>query len=335
MPDRARQSRRGLFVFMFFIAAVLAAYTGYWFYMANQLKIGVVDWIEDQRAAGYEMTHDGLKMTGYPYRFHLDVAAPQIATPDGAWRWRGDKLMLVMQPWNWNHVIAYADGRHVITDPVGARIALDAAGAQGSFRWNAESMQRVSLVAGTIAAVKDGAQLFSGEGLNLHLSPFPDAPEDLRILAGFNKLTLPQAPQDAEWLGPEAGPLTAPIRIVRGVSVLEAGGDPQTVIRALTPRLSSPLTQLTWGPLELQLKSDGVFLDAQDRPAGSLDIRVENIDGLKSALADAGELTDDIAQGLELVKAGQPTETSFLPVMFKDGQAQFMFQKVADLEPVF
>ena len=57
MPDRARQSRRGLFVFMFITTVLLAAYTVYWFYMANQLKIGVVDWIEDQREAGYEMEH--------------------------------------------------------------------------------------------------------------------------------------------------------------------------------------------------------------------------------------------------------------------------------------
>ena len=335
MPDRARQSRRGFFTFVFMILVLLGAYTVYWFYMANQLTVGVEDWIDDQRAAGYAMEHNGLKMSGYPYRFHLDIDAPDITTPDGDWRWRGEQLVLVMQPWNWNHVIGYADGRHVVTHPEGQETEVETAGAQGSFRWDEESIQRISLITGTINAVQNGAQLFSGEGLNLHLSPFPNAPEDLRILAGFTRLSLPSAPKDAEWLGPEAGPLSAPIRITKGVSILETSGDPAAIVRAFDPSLSSPLTELTWGPLQVKLKTDGLSLDKSARPSGALNIRVENIDALKAALAENGELTDEISQGLDLVKAGLPEDTSFLPITFRDGQAQFMFQKIADLQPVF
>ncbi len=335
MPDRSRTRRRGLFLWMFFIILLLVSYTIYWFYMANQLTIGVEDWIDDQREAGYRMEHGGLDMSGFPYRFNLDVTAPDVTTPDGAWRVQGEKLTLVMQPWNWSHVISYSNGRHIITNPDGEEIIATAQGAQGSFSWDEESITRISLVADMLDATQDNAPIVSGQGFYLHVSPFPEAPEDLRIRTGFTTLNLPEAPRDAQWLGTTAGPVDAPIRISRGMTLLETGGDIKAAIRALNPEFSTPLTQISWGPLKAKLKTDGLGLDGLDRPSGALNVRLEDIDALKTAIAASGDLTEDKAIALDAFKAGPRTETSFLPFIFKDGKAKFMFLTVAELDPVF
>ena len=330
MAEKKSSSRWGLYALIFFILSLLGAYTGYWFYMAGELKTGVQEWIDDQRNAGFKMEHGTLEMSGFPYRFHLDVEAPDITTPQGDWRWQGERLMLVMQPWNWNHVIAFVDGKHTLISPQNAPVVLNATGAQGSFSWNSESLTRVSLVTETLTGQQAG-NLFALDGAYLHLFPESD---DLMIRAGLTGVTLPQAPHDAEWLGTQAGPVDLPLRISYGMTLLESTGDLRSVLNDLEPSLSTPISVINWGPVQLRLRTKAVSLDALQRPEGTIDLRLEDIEGLKTALDQAGQLDEQTRIILESISGGLTAEDSFLPIVMKDGQVQFLFQKIADLPPL-
>lgn len=332
MPNRPRARRRGLFVLVFMIIILAGAYTGYWFYMANQLKTGVIDWIDDQRALGYQMQHDSLKMTGFPYRFHLVVEKPAVTTPDGAWVWQGEQLDLVMQTYNFQHVIGYSPGSHIIQTANGEIINAEAVSLQASFRWNSESLQRVSIVSEGVNATASG-EPYTLAGFHLHLRPMPERPDNIQIKAGFEQLSLPEPIADAEWLGTDIGPISAPIEIINGVPLMNASGDIKNLVRQFEPQLVSPLTELSWGPAIVKLKSEGLALDEAYRPAGKVELRVEDISKLKEALEDADKMNPQLNTVLSTVES-MTGETAFIPITLKDGKAKHIFLELGEVSPV-
>ncbi len=100
----ARPKRRWLYL-PFAVAAVIVA--GYWLLWragAAEMKKGVAAWVEDQREAGFEVSHGELKAEGFPFFLRVHVATPEIAAP-GQWRWRTDRLTLDALPYDLNRLI--------------------------------------------------------------------------------------------------------------------------------------------------------------------------------------------------------------------------------------
>ena len=324
MPDSRRRHRTNLFVILFIILFAFIGYTAFWFYASNMIKKGADDWIAQQNAAGMSIAHEGIKVSGFPYRFHVDVTKPQAAPANADWTWQGEDIQLVMQPWRWTHAIAYANGKHVISGIEGGPVELDALGAQASARWNKTGVEQISIVTGTLSARRNDEPLMSGEGLNLHLSPMPDAPADLRILTGFSRVQLAQDIAGFEWLGTEMGELVAPIAIKDGMRLFTPPAiDPDELLKSSPEVITSPETRFDWGPLKLKLTTDGLSLDSANDISGDVNFRVEDMEQLTNALREHGMINEQAEQVIQLIEQTMREETDFLTITAASGKAQF------------
>lgn len=55
------------------IVAALVAYTGYWFYMASELRTGTLRWAEAARAGGRSLAWEEMAVDGYPLAFRISL----------------------------------------------------------------------------------------------------------------------------------------------------------------------------------------------------------------------------------------------------------------------
>jgi hypothetical protein len=60
-------------------AAVACAYSGYWYYLAGQLRQEVGPWVEARRAHGMAVTWQTLAVGGYPFRLRLDFSGVALS----------------------------------------------------------------------------------------------------------------------------------------------------------------------------------------------------------------------------------------------------------------
>ncbi|MEM6627163.1 MAG: DUF2125 domain-containing protein [Pseudomonadota bacterium] len=329
----ARPRRRmGLIAPFAILGLLFAVYSAYWVWMAGALTDGVEDWIEDQRALGYRMEHQGLEMRGYPLRFSLHVERPEIEPPRRLWAWRSETLILSAMPYNLNHVIAQSPGEHQFNGLDGRNYSATSTGAAASLSWNSETLKRFSLVIPEATVLAYGQPYSRIEELGLHVSPMPDAPEDIRILAQAALIDLPRAPADAPWLGEALGPFRVPIAIENGFAALNTR-DPLRALHELDVQMQSPLAMLDWGPLLLRTKTT-LGVDAAGRPEGIIELRFEEIEALEAAMKDAGELTIEIQAGLAALK-GLTRDDSFAPITFEDGQAKIGLIPLGDLRSIY
>ena len=66
------------------VLILLAVYTAYWMYAQGQIRQSVLAWIDMQRMSGYEITHDPVRVGGYPFRFEVRLTSIAASTPDDA-----------------------------------------------------------------------------------------------------------------------------------------------------------------------------------------------------------------------------------------------------------
>ena len=335
MTAPVRHSRWPLFVMFGVLLLAIASYSAYWVHMSGELYRGVEEWMDDQREDGWTVEHGAMKMSGYPWRFRLDIASPHMTVPGGELDWRGETLTLVMQSYNLNHVIGFSDGAHDLRGPDGERVHLVASGAQGSYSWNKRGLKRLSLIVADLKADPvDAPGGFVAKGLNFHMSPMPDAVDDLRIMAGFDEIDLSEPVKGAEYLGETVGPLVAPLAVRNGARLLNASGDPRAILEALQPQIYSPLTQFSWGPLKAKLRSEGLGVDALNRPTGAFDLRLDDVETLKQAMRDADALEPEVEQVLTFAQA-LTGETSFLTFTLREGKLRYVFKELATVDPLF
>ena len=91
---------------------LLALYTAYWFHSKSTIERQVGVWIERQESAGYAIEQERLRITGFPYRFQIELTAPQIRAPqsDGGWNARLDMLKAHALFYDFSHWIVEFDG---------------------------------------------------------------------------------------------------------------------------------------------------------------------------------------------------------------------------------
>ena len=85
--------RRWLYIPWGVAAIVFLGYVMLWRAGAHEMKKAVGVWVEDQRAAGYDVSHGGLISDGFPFFLRLHIEDPHIAAP-GLWSWRTGRLTI-------------------------------------------------------------------------------------------------------------------------------------------------------------------------------------------------------------------------------------------------
>lgn len=95
---------------IFILFAALAAYAGYWYYLANHAEERVRGIARELARSGLEFDYRDLDISGFPYRLILDFSGVEVSYVDGPLRldWSGPSLQAVLQPWQPDHAVFFA-----------------------------------------------------------------------------------------------------------------------------------------------------------------------------------------------------------------------------------
>ena len=284
-----RRSRFWLFAPFILLIVVIAAYSAYWIYARAEIELGVDEWVASERARGAIVDFESREVGGYPFRFELDVASPRYQPPNAA-SWEGERLQLVMQPWNWNHVIARAPGRSVLTDRMGIRHTANLDGkSAASVSWTEDGIHRAAIELNDVSALIEGHD-YAARGFSLNLAPSPETSDNLLVALQWDTLTLDAAPVSAPWLGTEI----QASRLIGEVdnfypAWVRSGGKPEYFYKAMVQEggaLEIGQALLNWGPLKFGAK--GKVTIENGLASGSFGVRIDDAEDLKAALQSAG-----------------------------------------------
>lgn len=324
--------RRGLYLPFILLGLLIAAYSAYWLWARSQLNAAVDGWIAAQRSAGLEVGYERRQLGGYPYRFALRVEAPRLSNPRTGQSWQGERLDLVMQPWNWRHVILRAPGMNRIETGLDV-LELDVGtGSAASVSWTEVGLRRASLAFDEVSLRRDGGPVLSGDGVELHLRPPPGAPDLLQIQASWQGVTLAEQVPDLAFLGRDLGPSILRLEATKAWRALETAtnlAEVPDVLLALGGEVRVPQLVLDWGPARLGAKgqisqaADGTFV-------GDLALRLEEAEALLDALRQSDRLTPELERGIQAVSAAS-RDGRFLQLSVRDGGVYFLGQRVADV----
>ncbi|MBW8303462.1 MAG: DUF2125 domain-containing protein, partial [Brevundimonas sp.] len=78
-----RHSRRGLVLPFVIVGLLLAAWTGWWFYLADQVETRLAAQTESLRQGGWKVSHAPTSVTGWPFRARVVFPQAQIVAPSG------------------------------------------------------------------------------------------------------------------------------------------------------------------------------------------------------------------------------------------------------------
>lgn len=325
-----RRSRFWLFLPYIILLILVAAYSVYWAYARSMLDRGIDDWMIAERANGAVIEYSGRKLNGFPFRFGLTLEDPVYQSADRL-RWEGEQLQLVMQPWNWNHVIARAPGRNLITEPSGLRhtLNLDDTSA-ASLSWNQTHIERIGIQLADIDAIIDG-QTVSAQAFSLNLSPNPDAEENMRIALQWDELTVPSAQTPLYYLGQTLQPSRV-IAEIEGFypALLATRGDIEKLPTVLAQNGSAIYlgqALLSWGPLKFGAKGDMASVD--NAWTGELKIRLSDPESLITAMTEANVSREQIAAMTAL--GAMSANDSFLALSISDNAIMYLGQRVLEL----
>ncbi|KCZ50950.1 hypothetical protein HY29_06260 [Hyphomonas beringensis] len=315
-----KKSRFWLFLPFVLLLIVVAAWTAYWLIARSQLEKGIDEWIRTEQGKGATIEYASKSLSGYPFRFELEVRDP-VYQPRGQARWEGETLRLVMQPWNWQHIIAYSPGRNLITEPSALRhtINLDPKSAM-SVSWDKTSLNRIGLQLGNATALIRG-ELYATTGFSLNLAPRKTSPDDMMFAVQWDRLTLNAAPQEAEYLGDTLGPSRLIGEVRNFYPAWErAGGDPERLYESLMEQeggVEVAQLLLKWGPLDLGAKGDISFKGGKAN--GTVGLRIDNADDLKAEMEAASRFGQQEQAVITMLEASSK-DGGFLTFTIKDNE---------------
>lgn len=313
-----RVSRFWLYAPFVLIMLLLAAYTAYWHYMRGELETGIDGWIAEQRAAGIEINFSSKRLDGFPYRFALTVEDPVFADPAQNTRWSGETLQLVMQPWNWNHVIGRSSGMNKIATPDGVFDVLLGDKSVASLSWDAESVRRFSVVFDTADIALGDNPLGDIEGFELHMRPASDDPESLQIAAQWQAIHFDQPlVETAAVFGNDVQASQMQVELTDAYAAMKASMSPGAWGDA-GGRVKLARLELNWGPARIGMKGDFSLNDCAVPDDGDLQIRLDDVPTLRSALQDARMLNLPTDAALSFLEDASE-DGGFAPFSFRDG----------------
>ncbi|MEO0713481.1 MAG: DUF2125 domain-containing protein [Pseudomonadota bacterium] len=337
MSDRQPATRngggpRGFAIFMFIaVSVLLAAYTAFWFYMRGELEKGIDEWIATERLNGAVVEFDEKRLGGFPFRFALHLENPNYRDARGIGGWSGEELQLIMQPWNWQHVMARAPGANRALfngEETGLTLGPKAV---GSVSWTQAGLRRLSIDLDDAEVTLASGETYAATGLQLHMRPPVDDVDALQIVFQWEALTLPQAPPDAPFLGESLQPSRLLLEIKDVFSVLQRGGGVSDWIAA-GGEVNVAQVLLNWGPLKFGAKAD-LSIDSVGLLNGSVDIRLDDGDALTAAMLDSGMDQETFMQASAAVSmlGVASRDGGFLPLSIREGEVRYLGQTLVEI----
>lgn len=78
-----RHSRRGIVVPFLIVGLALAGWTGWWFYLTQQIEARLAAQVEVLREDGWTITHGPVTTTGWPFRARVEIPLLNALAPSG------------------------------------------------------------------------------------------------------------------------------------------------------------------------------------------------------------------------------------------------------------
>lgn len=260
------------------IILVSVGWTAGWFYIAAQLREGVLSASSGEPA----LTCGAVTTGGFPFRF--DVTCDQPVLVSGDVTVKAAELQATALFYRPTHVLAFAKGPATVTDAfLGTERTLSWTKLEASIRFKGWRPERISLVADDPAVADTllgASQLASAKHLELHLLDAGNAAETgMMKIAGFLRLDAGDFPgfdllaTNAE-IALNVAPLPADIRLWQS---------PQTLRQIVASNATLTLTQaqIDTSDFSADLKGE-VGLDQALRPTGKLKLVSK---GLRARLA--------------------------------------------------
>ena len=123
MTDVVRHSRKGLFAPFIIVGLLLAAWTGWWFYLAHQVEQRLDAQMATLRTQGWTIADGGRSLTGWPFRVSLTYAHPSILAPSGHGL-AGPRLAAEANAWDPVKWVVVAPDGVVLTRPGKGKVAV-------------------------------------------------------------------------------------------------------------------------------------------------------------------------------------------------------------------
>ena len=320
------------------VATVL--YIVYWFAAADQLKVGIGIWQEQQRAAGIHTNHQGLRIDGFPGSFRVTVDVPHIErrTSMLSWSWSSQHLVWRTGPWSFTTVRGEITGdQSVVIQNPATTASYSAAAESAVFSFNkADRQNRATLRLRSAKIVSDrfrGPLMVDGGDITVVLGR-KSGDGDLIVDVDATGVQLP----------PSALRLAQAIDRV-SLRAIWSGTIPETLSHAALSEwrdnggaIKFSRAFLKFG--EVSLSAEGTLaLDEAMRPVAAFIARVQDFEGALQMLTDAQDLSPTQSAALRIAlrlmakRGSQPGSVEF-PITLQGGRAYVGKVPVAQLKPV-
>ena len=306
------------------IVLLLGAYSGYWFYAAGRVGEEMRAWILDKEEAGYEIEYSDLRVSGFPYRFQIQLSEPHFRAPpsDGGWDARLAGVKANALPYDFSHWIVSFEGPLVLDS--GDVLEINASSARMSRKSGRDGRtQRIG------AEIRDlTMRAISGEPPAIEaidalvLSGVVGEDDSLRVRMEASGLRARPANPDEPGLTRafgESGQLARTELIFTEWSALARDGNAAVWSQA-GGRMQIVQAELEWGPAQVSGEGD-LTLDRQARPDGRISLRIADPDALTDALIEGEVIAAANGEALRLATmlAPRSSEGVSLPFTLRDG----------------
>jgi len=325
--SRKSPSRLPLLFPFALLALVIAVHGAYWVFMSGEIRAAADAWIEEQEAQGYDVSHEGLTVSGYPFRFSVRAVAPALTAPEaaGGWSIASDRVAASAQFYNLNHWILVLDGRGELAtqiDGAPARYQIEAASARLSLTGENGANTRIGAEAEALTVTAlEGPEPAFARIERLAMAGVLSDNDVLRLRVDMTGADTGEGVMPERVLGAFGGRADE-IRLHADVTVwsaLAGSGDPLAWTSG-GGALEVNQAMLDWGPAQIS-GSGRLRLDERLSPEGRLSVVVSNPERLAGALVAAGLVNEEQAQALRLAALMAPPrqEGIALPLRLQDG----------------
>jgi hypothetical protein len=363
----ARPPRRWrLFVPLALVVVLALGWTGFWFYASGRAQAELAAWNQREAAAGRELSCASQEFGGFPFRFELRCAAPQLALTKAHVSLKAQDMHAAVQVYQPTLAIAEFTGPLAVSDDHGQAAAVDWTLAQMSVRAQLSGPpERVAVVLDQPKVTRSADQetLARATHAEIHVRAAPRLPSDppaFDIALDLTQALLPAVPRV-----PNA-PVDATVAgTLRGLDDLSPRPWRQVLrdLQAANGRLDVTQARVRQGNV-LIVGNGTLHLTARGALDGQLQLTVAGIEDLMTALGldkAVGQASQNalnrVAPGLDLnsllgshgnaalaamgaTMLGQPTQLEgrqavTLPLRFADGAVFLGPLKVADVAPLY
>lgn len=320
---KRRRPRLALLALLLALAA--AIYSGWWFWLASEVRANVDGWVAAMQLNGGNATYETLSVGGFPGRIGIDLTVIDVAGPEGSWRVQVPALRAQLTPWAIGSLHGTFDGPLLVSLLKGAMAGryMISAGSN-EFSADSDGGGRIGArLSGVRAVREESGDVLAAETLSLTLAR-GTAPVYGQISFDAGNADLPAI------MNSTFGDRVARLRVVADLTgaVPPAGIAPQALRRWSVDGGAVDIRTLDVAHGVLGLTGEGTLaLDGDLQPIGAFTAKIagfsEAIDALVNAGAarrEDGALAKIVLGVLAKSPAGGGPKQVSLPLTLQDRQ---------------